>query len=92
MVAISYFQFNPIHIGVCDLLVDEIDKLRGCYLVTKEDPSVIFDPINELGPMMVPIVHQHQWMLDDNCQGFKFVPSILYIPYLVDKRQHHSPV
>ena len=41
-------------------LVDEIDKLRGCYLVTKEDPSVVFDPMIELGLMVVPIVPQRQ--------------------------------
>ena len=40
--------------------VDEIDKLRDCYLVTKEDPSVIFDPMIELGLMVVPIVPQRQ--------------------------------
>jgi hypothetical protein len=26
--------------------VDKIDKQKGCYLVMKEDPSVIFDPID----------------------------------------------
>jgi hypothetical protein len=75
-------------------LVDEFDKLRGCYLVTKEDPSasVIFDPIIELGQMVVPIVPQHQWMLDDKCQGFKFAPPKLYQPYyLTDKDKHHPP-
>jgi hypothetical protein len=71
--------------------VDKINKLRGCYLVTKEDPSVIFDPLFELGPMVVPIVPQRQWMLDDECQGFKFVPPKLCQPYLANKEQHHSP-
>jgi hypothetical protein len=73
--------------------VDEIDKLRGCYLVTKEDPSVIFDPMIELGPMVVPIVprRRRQWMLDDECQGFKFAPPKLYQPYLADKEQNHPP-
>ena len=71
--------------------VDEIDKLRGCYLVTKEDPSVIFDPMIELGPMVVPIVPQRQWMLDDECQGFKFAPPKLYHPYLTNKEKHHPP-
>jgi hypothetical protein len=41
-------------------LIDKIDKLRGCYLVTKEDPPVIFDPVKELGPMMAPIMPPHQ--------------------------------
>ncbi len=41
-------------------LVDKIDKLSGFYLVTKEDPSVIFDPIIELGPMVVLIVPRRQ--------------------------------
>ena len=70
--------------------VYEIDKLRDCYLVTKEDPTVIFDPVQVIGPMMVPIVTaQRQWMLDDEYQGFKFVPPKLYHPYLADKKQHH---
>ena len=73
-------------------LVDEIDKLRGCHLVTKEDPTVIFNPVHGLRPMMVPIVNaQRQWMLDDDCQGFKFAPPKLYHPYLADKKQHHPP-
>jgi hypothetical protein len=59
--------------------------------VTKEDPSVIFDPMIELGPMVVPIVPRHQWMLDDECQGFKFAPPKLYQPYLADKEQNHPP-
>jgi len=71
--------------------VDEIDKLRGCYLVTKEDPSVIFDPMIELGPMVVPIVPRRQWMLDNKCQGFKFAPPKLYQPYLANKEERHPP-
>jgi hypothetical protein len=65
--------------------VDEIDKLRGCYLV-------IFDPAQVLGPLMLPILtDQCQWMLDDDCQGFKFAPPKLYHPYLTDKKQNHPP-
>ena len=71
--------------------VDEIDKLRGCYLVTKEDSSVIFDPMIELGPMVLPIIPRRQWMLDDECQGFKFAPPKLHQPYLANKEEHHPP-
>ena len=71
--------------------VDEIDKLRGCYLVTKEGPSGIFDPMIGYGPMMVPIVPRHQWMLVGKCQGFKFAPPKLYQPYLANKEEHHPP-
>jgi len=60
--------------------------------VTKEDPSVIFDPVRVLGPMMAPIMPQRQWMLDDDCQGIKFAPPKLYHPYLADKKQHHPLV
>jgi hypothetical protein len=31
--------------------VDEIHKLRGCYLVTKEDPSVFVSPIPKIPPI-----------------------------------------
>jgi hypothetical protein len=32
--------------------VDEIDKLRGCYFVTKEDPSVFVNPVPEIPPII----------------------------------------
>ena len=67
-------------------LVDEIDKLMGSYLMTKEDPSVILDPVWEFGPRMVPIVPRHQWMVDDDCNGFKFAPPKLYHPYHANKK------
>ncbi len=72
-------------------LVDKIDKLMGSYLMTKEDPSVILDPVWELGPRMVPIVPRRQWMVDDDCNGFKFAPPKLYHPYHANKKKHHPP-
>ncbi len=69
--------------------VNKIDKLRGCYLVTKEDPSVIFDPVQKLLPMMVPIVTQRQWMLNHERKGFMFVPSKFLHPYLANKKANH---
>jgi hypothetical protein len=31
--------------------VDEIDKLRGCFLVMKEDPSVFGSPVPKIPPI-----------------------------------------
>ena len=63
---------------------DDIEKLRGCHLVAKEDPSVFVTPmfcadddedINES-----PTVGGQQGLLDTDYAGFSFAPLNLMTP------------
>ncbi len=72
--------------------VNEIDKLRGCYFVTKDDPSIFFNPqVPELPPMVPIITTKRQWMLDNECAGFKFAPPKFVTSYIADKEANHPP-
>jgi hypothetical protein len=72
--------------------VDEIDKLRGCYLVTKEDQFVFVSPVPEIPSIRGATAGtQHQWLLDNDCNGFKFAPPKLLQPYIADKTLNHPP-
>ncbi len=64
--------------------VDKIDKLRGCYFDMKEDPSVFVNPVAKIPPIRGTMAGtQHQWLLDNDCKGFKFAPPKLLQPYIV---------
>ena len=68
---------------------DDIEKLRGCHLVAKEDPLVFVTPmfcaddgedINES-----PTVGGRQGLLDTAYAGFSFAPLNLMTPYKADQ-------
>jgi len=81
-------EFVALGVGAAD----EIDKLRGCYFVTKEDASVFLDPVPELPPIKGTLeTTKRQWVLDNDCEGFKFAPPKLLQPYMADKIANHPP-
>jgi hypothetical protein len=72
--------------------VDKIDKLRGCYFVKKEDPSVFVNPVPEIPPIRGAMAGtQHQLLLGIDCKGFKFALTKLLQPYIADKISNHPP-
>ena len=58
--------------------VDDVDKLRGCHLTTKDDPSVFIDPVIPDNDLHVGVVTpaKRQWMLDRDYSGFHLHPNI----------------
>ena len=69
--------------------LEDMEKLHGCYIVSKEDSSVFVDPITTAEPVMeVTTSTKRQWMLDDNYEGFLFVPRYLLVPFKKDKEEH----
>ncbi len=48
--------------------MDDIDKLRGCYYLTKEDPTVFKNPVPQI-PLFVPTTEQTTL---DNVPGVHF--------------------
>jgi hypothetical protein len=68
--------------------VDEIDKIRGWYFVTKDDPSIFVSPVLKIPPIRGATAGtQHQWLLDNDCKGFKFAPPNLFQLTLLTKFQ-----
>ena len=54
--------------------IDDIDKLRGCFLTSKEDPSVFVEP-NAIPNTEHLKKESWQWMLDEDYSGFSFLPQ-----------------
>ena len=66
--------------------LDDVDKLRGCHLITKEDPSVFVGPITTSGEESSPSPEKKQWYLDKNYNNFVFAPAHLMDEYKKDKK------
>lgn len=67
--------------------LDDVEKLRGCWLVTKEDPSVFVTPVpkgDENGNQPT----KKQGLLDSDFSGFSFAPKHLLDPYVKDKEPY----
>lgn len=67
--------------------LEDVDKLRGCYIMSKEDSSVFVDPITPEEPPVVS-KKKRQWMLDQDYQGFAFAPQHLLQSFREDKKKH----
>ena len=73
--------------------INDIDKLRGCCFVTKEDPSVFLNPIPQLPPFEAQIMAtctMHQTTMDDS-PGCLFMPEKVLCPCVVEKEAHLAP-
>lgn len=68
-------------LGLC--LLNDIPKLRGCYTMLKEDPSVFVDPITSADPAATTT--NNQWILDKHFSGFAFAPNHLLTPYIENR-------
>jgi hypothetical protein len=66
--------------------LDDMDKLRGCYYITKEDPTVFVDPVPQLPPFVPPMEQTNL----DNVPGVRFRPNKFLLPYLEDKAANPS--
>ena len=54
--------------------LDEIDELCGCFLMSKEDPSVFVEPCAT--PSIEPPKKKNcQWVLDEDYAGFTSAPK-----------------
>ena len=73
---------------------DDILKLRGCHLTSKEDPSVFVDPsLAEKEEERTAVsssssTTSRQWMLDTDYNAFALAPKHLLDAYLNDKADH----
>lgn len=67
---------------------DDIAKMRGCYLMTKEDDSVFVTPNIDVSDDddsdQAP--SKRQWMLDQDYAGFAFAPSAVMQQYVQNKK------
>ena len=63
---------------------DDIPKLRGCYLTSKEDPSVFLDPPSEEEGTTT----SRQLLLDTDYHAFSFAPKQQLDEYTADKAAH----
>ncbi|KAL9190571.1 hypothetical protein ACHAXT_000277 [Thalassiosira profunda] len=80
---------------------DDIPKLRGCYLLSKEDPSIFVAPSIPAAEESAAPTPQRQWMLDRDFDGFSFAPRNLLEAFRADKAKspanqgpvqgHHGP-
>ena len=65
--------------------LDDIDKLRGCFLTSKEDPSIYtFAEPNAIPNTEPPKKKIRQWMLDEDYTGFAFAPKKLLASFQED--------
>ena len=88
---ISSFQQQWTKQNIMELLLllsvkfDDIEKLRGCHLVTKEDPSLFVTPMfcadDDADINESPTAGGRQWLLDTDYTGFSFAPLNLMTPY-----------
>ena len=67
--------------------LDDVEKLRGCYLTSKEDSSVFVDPAPFV-PEPKKKKKSRQWMLDMDYTGFSFAPKDLLEAFLEDRLVH----
>ena len=66
--------------------LEDVDKLCGCYIMSKEDSSVFVDPLTTEESVVVAKT-KRQWMLDQDYQGFALAPKHLLEPFLTDKKK-----
>ena len=74
--------------------LDNIDKLRGCFLTSKENPSVLVEP-NVIPNTEPPKKKTWQWMLDEDYAGSVFAPKKLLTSFQEDKencRKEQGPL
>ena len=57
--------------------LDNIDKLRGCYLLSKDDPTIILNPV----PSAEEESGKKQSSIDEDYIGFAFKPKALVDAY-----------
>eukprot|EP00956_Cyclotella_meneghiniana_P008732 scaffold11931_cov56-Cyclotella_meneghiniana.AAC.4 len=75
--------------------LEDMDKLRACYFVAKEDESVFVTSISFVDeedddePSPSPSMAR-QWLLDKDYHGYAFAPSDLMKEYLQDKNDNPS--
>ena len=67
---------------------EDIHKLRGCYLASKEDPSVFIDPTPPSEEDIAKKKSSRQLRLDADYSCFAFAPNDLINPFLEDKKKH----
>ena len=64
---------------------DDIKKLRGCYLISKEDHSVFVTPMFCADDEDAELPGCRQRFLDNDYAGFAFAPMDLMMPYKLDR-------
>ena len=66
---------------------DDIEKLRGCYLISREDPSIFVTPIfcADDDDDAAESQRDGQRLLDMDYAGFAFAPSKLMTPYRANR-------
>ena len=57
--------------------LDNVDKLRGCYLLSKDDPTIILNPV----PSAEEESGKKQSSIDEDYIGFAFKPKALVDAY-----------
>lgn len=67
---------------------DDIHKLRGCYLASKEDPSVFVDPTPLSEDDIAKLKKTKQLKLDIDYSGFSFAPKDLLQPFKEGKNKY----
>ena len=75
--------------------VDDMTKLRGCYMTSKEDPSVLLDSSKEVAESQTSTAiaststsTMYQTTLDKNYSAFSLAPTHLMNKYMSDKADH----
>jgi len=68
--------------------LDDMAKLRGCYLTSKEDPSVLLDSSKELTESSTSSTTMQQTTLDKDYSAFSLTPTHLMEKYMSDKADH----
>ena len=75
--------------------LDDMTKLRGCYMTSKEDPSVLLDSSKEVAESQTSTAiaststsTMYQTTLDKNYSAFSLAPTHLMNKYMSDKADH----
>jgi len=66
----------------------DIVRLRGCYLVTKQDSTVLKDPPPPSATDLCDTATGRQTILSKDFNSFAFAPDRVLKPYLEDKEKH----
>lgn len=68
--------------------LEDVDKLRGCYLLTEEDPAVFIEPKTPVEQSTAtPTKKTCQSMLDQDYLRFCFDPAYLLEPFKKDNKK-----
>lgn len=71
--------------------MENVDKIRACYFVTKEDPSVFVTPVDTVQDSddeEMPGSTGRQLMLDNDYTAFALVPSDLLKEYKKEREEN----